>query len=268
MKALLKIITTLSLSALIFSGLEAASIESLTKRINRYANLAQLHVQRAQLHINNKDYDSASKDLNRAILINPNLEEAQLFLAEILIEEKHENEAIKLLNSLLVVSKKQDTHIQAYQYLGDIYMSQNEAELALNAYKKIFNKNVPYEEEYYMKMADAYYSLGEFKNSIKVLKLGLSTMIKKEKIQEKMVDISMLEGNFTLALSVLDKMIADDSTKARLYYKRARIFKEQGKIKEMNVEIKKAKVSLIKNENNTLQAQELHIELKNLYARL
>jgi len=268
MNTLLKIIITLSFSPLFILGLEAASIEDLSKRIDRYRNLAQLHLQRAQLHINNKDFTKASTDLNRAMIIDPSLEEAPLFLAEILMEEKHENEAVKLLNNVLKVTKKQEIKNRGYQLLGDIYMDKGEASMALDMYKKVFDSHGAYEQQHYVKIADAYYELGEFKNSIKILKLGLSTMIKKEMIQEKIVDISMQEGHYTLALSVLDKMIIEDKTKARLYYKRAQIFKEQGKLVEMNIEIKKVKTSLIKYEGNTLQAQQLQGDLKNLYASL
>lgn len=253
MKTILKILMSLSFSAVLSISLEAATVESLSVRIDKYMNLAQLYIQRAQLHINNKNFKAASFDLNRAILIDPSLEEAQLFLAEILIDEKHIQESKKLLINLVKTSKKKEIHAHAYLLLGDIYIDEGNIQEALLFYKKNLHKTTAYTQVTYIKVADAYYELGEFRQSIRVLKMGLNTMIEKDKIREKIVDLSIKEGHLTLALSVINERLKEHANKSKLYYQRAEILKEQGKIKEMQLEIKKAKLSLLK-ETQTLKA--------------
>ena len=268
MKRLLKIFITLLFSPVFIIGLEAATIESLSKRINKYGKLAELHLQRAQLHINNRDYEQAGLDLNRAILLDPKLEEAQLFLAEILIEEQQLEQARAILNTLVKVSKSQEVRVQAFNCMGDAYKAEGKIEEALHFYKKIHEEDAVNDQMYYIKTADAYYELGNFRSSIKILKMGLSSMIKKELIKERIVDISMSEGHYTLSLSMLDEMISEDSNSARLYYKRARILKEQGKTKEMNLEIKKARLTLLKNPVTSDENKKIQEQLKELYASL
>ena len=137
MNNLLKVVMGMFLSLVFSIGLEAASIESLSKRINKYGKLAELYLQRAQLHINKKDYEKAGIDLNRAMIIDPKLEEAQLFLAEILIDEKRSKEARTILHDLLKVSRSKEIKIQVYSCLGDSYQTEDKIEEALHFYKKI-----------------------------------------------------------------------------------------------------------------------------------
>jgi len=269
MKNLLKTLITLTFSPIFIIGLEAATIESLSKRINKYGQLAELHLQRAQLHINNKDFEKAGSDLHRAMLLDPKLEEAQLFLAEILIDEKQVENARGMLHTLLKVSKNKEIRIQVYSYLGDTYIAEDNTEKALEYYKKIHEENSANKQIYYTKTADAYYDLGDFRNSIKVLKMGLSSVMKnKNLIKEKIVEISMEEGHYSLSLSMLDELIADNGNSAKLYYKRAMILKEQGKIKEMNLEIKKARVSMHENPKTEAENRKIQKQLKELYASL
>ena len=121
---------------------------------------------------------------------------------------------------------------------------------------------------HYIKTADAYYELGNFRSSIKILKMGLSAMIEKKLIREKIVDISMNEGLYTLSLSMLNEMIKHNANSTKLYYKRAKILKEQGKIKEMNSEIKKARLSLLKNPKTEDENKKMKKQLQELYASL
>jgi len=268
MKSALKIFITLLCSPVFIIGLEAATIESLSKRINKYGKLAELHLQRAQLHINNKDFEKAGSDLNRAILLDPKLEEAQLFLAEILIEEQQIKQSRTILHTLLKVSKNKEVRVQAFSFLGDTYKAEDKIEEALYFYKKIHEEDAVNEQMYYIKTADAYYELGNFRSAIKTLKMGLSSMIKKDLIKERIVDISMSEGHYTLSMSMLDEMITEDNNSARLYYKRAKILKEQGKIKEMNLDIKKARLTLLKSPMTLDENRKIQEQLKELYASL
>ena len=260
-----KILIALIFFCIFIIGLEAATIESLSKSIDNYGKLAELHLKRAQLYINNKDFKKARFDLNRAMLLDPKLEEAQLFLAEILIDEKQVENVRGILGTILKISKKQEIRMQAYSYLGDTYIAEGNTEKALQYYKKIHEENAANKQIYYTKTADAYYELGDFRSSIKILKTGLSSMIEKDLIKEKMVDIAMLEGHYTLSLSMLDELIADNDDRPRLYYKRANILKEQGKIKEMNLEVKKARISLHKNPKTAAENKKIQKQLKELY---
>jgi tetratricopeptide (TPR) repeat protein len=227
-------------------GLENRRIQELSQEIQTYGKLAELHLERAKLYIQIKEYQKANNDLNKAIVLNPELEDSQILLAEVLLEEEQLNESKKLLDRLLGISKNETTRMRAHFLLGDVYRKMDNQKEALRYYEKVLHTNLSHEQIHYLRLADSYYEDGDFRRSINVLKTGMNTMIEKDLLRLKMADISMEEGSYSLALSVLDEMIKEDKNNAKLYYKRADIFKEQGKLKEMEREIKKAKLTLLK----------------------
>jgi len=267
MKALQKILMRVSVICVLTLSAEAATIDSLSKRINKYGQLAQLHLQRAQLHINSKDYKAASLDLHKAVVIDPNLEEAHLFLAEILIDED-EKEAITLLNHLINNTKNKEVHTNASLFLAEAYMQKDNIELALNIYKRLLKNGDLCSSEHYVKMAKAYYEHGEFRQSINVLKRGLSTVIDKKELRNTMVNLSIDEGHYTLAISVLDTMIIENDSEAGLYLKRAEVFKEQGKTKQMQKDMQRATLCLQEKTLKADTSKRLQKKLQNLYASL
>jgi len=268
MKKLFQILLMLFVSPALLLALETSAVKSLSVRINKYSDLAQLHLQRAKLYRADKQLQKASFDLSRAVVINPNLEEAQFALAEVLLEEGKRDEALKQLEGFIKLSKQKRLLLKSYELLGDIYMIEKRYQEALKQYQEVFKIAAVNKQVYYIKASEAYYELGNFRQSIRVLKEGLSSMIDKELLREKMVDISVNEGHYTLALSVLDEMLKTNGNNAQLYYKRAKVLKEQGKIKEMKKAIKNANLALMKKPINTKQSAEIQKQLKQLYAGL
>ena len=246
MNTLFKLLIMLSFTSVFLWGLENGRIEELTQEIEKYGKLSDLHLERAQLYIQNREFKKAYDDLNKAMILNPELEDSQILLGEVLLEEEQLNASKKLLERLLGVSKDKTIRMRAHFLLGDIYRAMDNQKEALLYYEKVLHTNLSHEQVHYLRLADSYYELGDFRRSINVLKTGMNTMIEKDLLRQKIVDISMEEGNYSLALSVLDEMIEEDKNNTQLYYKRASIFKEQGKLKEMDREIKMAKLTLLK----------------------
>jgi len=266
MKTIIKFIFILSFSPLFLLGNNTVEIESLSIRIDKYGKLAKLHLQRAQLYINNKDFKSASIDLSKAVSIDPSLEEAQYFLAEICREENKNKQAKLILNILIQNSKNKKLKLDAKFLLADIYLNEENSHEALYLFQEVFDAAIVQTEEHYIKVAQAFYEIGDFKESIRVLKKGLKKDMPKEKIREKFVDLSISEGHYSLALSMLDKMIKQNSNNAKLYYKRAQVLKEQGNTSQMKLDIKKARLVLLKHPSQ--ENQSLRIKLSSLYATL
>jgi len=264
MKNLIKIALIVSLSVISSVASNTASVEELSERINKYQGLASLYLQRAKYKIQDKKLKEAGSDLSRAIAIDPALEEAQVVYAYILIQQNKTAQARPLIATLMDTTTDNANLTKAHILLGDIQMLEDNVDEALTSYKKVFEITDLHKQIHYIKVANAYYELGLFNKSIQTLKSGLSTMIVKEKLREAMVDLSMKEGNYTLALAVLNTMIEDNSGNSKLYYKKAQVLKAQGKMKLMKLEIKKAELTYLKNVENK-DAKLVHI---NLYAKL
>ena len=120
--------------------------------------------------------------------------------------------------------------VEVHSLVGDIYMAQNNFSLAISSYEKVFVCKYDFLSKHYTNLAEAYYEEGEYKKSIKILKNALRKNVNILTLQEKIVDLSIREGNFSLALSLIDKMMKTHVDKARLYEYRALIMKEQGRV--------------------------------------
>jgi len=204
-------------------------IQHLSQRINKYHNLSKLYFERAQLFLNNADVHSSILDTQAALRINPKYEEAQLFLAKLLIKKEPEN-ALKLVNEVLKVAKNTEVLVHAYTLSGDILMNQKEFYKAQVSYSNVLKQDYAFKSAHYVNLAEACYQEGAYKKSIKVLKDAFHKNVDKLVLQEKIVELSIEEGNFSLALNLIDKMMHTEVNKAKLYEYRALIMKEQGRV--------------------------------------
>lgn len=267
MKNLLNILLVLILTPVFAIALDDKSkkIEVLTKRINKYGKLAQLHFQRAQFYMQRKDYKEAFLDINKAMIIDPKMQGPVLLLAKLYLAENKNEEAVKSLKIFIKSSKDENLIVQANFLLADAYVANERYEDAAVQYESMKDTKAKFREEYYIGLSEVYYRLGDYKKSIKLLKGAMTTDLKKDLLQRKIVELSMEEGNYSLAMSMIDHMLIKDIHNAELYYMRARILQEQGKTEEMEHTIKKARFSL---KNKTENKKQLTGQLNKLYASI
>ena len=270
MKNLLNILITLLLVPALAFALDDKSknIKALTKQIDAHAKLAQLYFQRAESYMQMRAYKEASLDVNKAIVLAPQMQEAKLLLAKLNLSQKKNTEAIENLTLFVKSTKDKSLVTEAKFLLADAYVASERYEDAATQYEKMKAAKVEFEQEHYAGFADVYYRLGNYKKSIKVLKDALSTMIEKDLLRRKIIDLSIEEGNYTLAMSMTEQMLKRDKNNSELYYIRASILQHQGKTKEMESTIKKAQTSLKNETKMTQEKKSLTRKSKSLYASI
>ena len=206
-----------------------SEIKALSKDISKYDKLSELYLQRGKLYKEEKKFQKASQDINRAICINPEFLEAKLLLAEVYIKQKKNLKAKVLLDEFLKDSKNKDARIKVYTFLGDLLMLEEEYEDAVEEYQKIFTNSSVHTQEQFIKMAEALYESGEYAKSISFLKEGLTTIIEKDTLKLKMIELSSREGNYSLALAMLDQMLIEDKDNKKLKKLKIKVLKMKEK---------------------------------------
>jgi tetratricopeptide (TPR) repeat protein len=244
------------------------SIESLTARIQRYSVLPDLHFQRAKLFMENKDYAAAASDIDKAIVLDPNMQGPKLLQAKLYLGQHKMEEAIVSLQLFIKSSTDKDLLKEANFILGEVFVLKEQYVEAADHYEKMKHKDIFLNQDYYVKLSDVYYRLGDYKKSIKLLKDAIGSFIEQGTLKKKIVELSIEEANYTLALSMLNTISKKDISSARLHYLRARILKEQGNIGEMKEEIQRARFAMKKESKESQENRDIEKKINNLYASL
>jgi len=247
-----------------------SDIKKLSTEIGSSKRLATLHFKRADLYSQNGSYKKALKDYKIVRVYNPDYKDIQFRIAKTYVDVGMPYSAIGLIDKLSL----NDSNPKEYQrYL----LLQAKAYLLLKKYKtviNIFEKKVlknklrPVD---YVRFADAYYLMGDIRKSMNVLKSALGKDKSNYTIAKKLLQISIEEGSYTLANSMIDIMFKHKSLLSETYYLQAQLHASKydiDKAIECNVKAYQSLIKLSNLEQNTQMNKLLKNDIKQFEKKL
>lgn len=139
---------------------KTAALENYEKIAARSPESAEVQFRVASIHASMKDISAASAALKRAIDINPDFLEAKLSQVQLAVQNKNENEALELIKD---IQKKHNESPIGYVLEGDLLVSQDKTELAIEAYEKAIS--VAENSAIMIKLHDALSRIGKEKEA-------------------------------------------------------------------------------------------------------
>ncbi len=112
---------------------KAAALENYEKIAARSPESAETQFKIASIHASMESLSAASVALKRALDINPDFFEAKLAQIRLAVQDKNENKALELIKG---IQKQHNESPVGYVLEGDLLVSQDKPELAIEAYEK------------------------------------------------------------------------------------------------------------------------------------
>ncbi len=112
---------------------KAAALGNYEKIAARSSESAEVQFKIASIHASMENLSAASTALKRALDINPDFLEAKLAQIQLAVQNKNESEALKLIKG---IQKQHNESPVGYVLEGDLLVSQDKPELAIEAYEQ------------------------------------------------------------------------------------------------------------------------------------
>lgn len=176
------------------------AVQSLKQQIQQEPKNASLHLQLGQFYFVLKQLDDAMQELKTTLDLQPENDEARLYLARVLILQQKQKEAVGVLNEIKDPTWKDDAEIEQ----GTLYFQKGDTAQAEKAFLKALKFNP--------KSADACLNLA---------------------------GIYKLKKNYKKAENYLKQTIRMDSANLTAYGQLVRVYDEQKKSKEKIAALKK-----------------------------
>ncbi len=209
---------------------QAAGVDSVayyTQAIMSDSSDAQLFAARARLFLANGNLDPALRDLNKALLIQPNEPAFYLTLSDVyLVLGQTENS----LSALKKATKLDPNLVAAYLKLAEIYLVVDRPDAAIGAADQAILLDAENAESYYMKGISLLMA-GDTNSAL--LNLQISTRIEKINFMSymQMASVAVARGD-TMAVTYLKEALKDQPKSERALFFLGMLLQERHKYEE------------------------------------
>jgi len=216
----------------LYAGNTDTEIKRVTQAIGSETRLATLYFKRAGLYADQGDYDKALKDFDKVGIFNPGHKGLDYEMAKTYVNAGRPQKALDLISQVLSTLKN-PTQRRAYLILkADAYNLQENYKAGIKIYEVLNKQGEGLSSFELTKLSSAYYDLGKSRKSISILKNALREDNSNYILAEKMVELSIEEGSYSLAHIMIERMLKDKSKRANTYQLQAVLFESEDKLDE------------------------------------
>jgi len=207
-------------------------IETINKKIGNTKELARLYTKRAKLHSERHAYKKALTDYKIAMLLNPTDQDLKYKIAKAYVGAQMPKIAISYTKEVLETKISSGKRARYLIVQADAYVLLEQYDVAISIYETQNKSTKGLNPTESLKLAQIYYDMGSTRECIKTLKDALRQERSNYLIAQKLVEISIEEGSYTLAHEIVNRMINNKKSLAQIYYLQAQVFEAQNKLKE------------------------------------
>ncbi|EEF62390.1 tetratricopeptide repeat protein [Pedosphaera parvula] len=217
-------------------GDSAKALAEFEKTVRLYPQSPQAfyHLALAQMVAN--DSPKALGSLKQALALNRSYPEAQLLSAEIYIRSGDLNSAVALLTQLV---RQQPRLVQAQLLLAEAYRARGNYAEALGIYDQL-RQSFPHEPQYVYKAGLTFIQMNKKEEAQKAFEKVLVMSPDNLPALEQIVNLDIQAQDYSKALSLLDKEMANEKIVPELCVLQARIFESQKATQKAVAALKRA----------------------------
>lgn len=193
---------------------------------------AGLYVDRAQLYIEVQHFAEAVVDCEKALSLEPARAEAHYFLGVAELGMRHFEAASAAVGQALTLAPAADVELRARAYflLGDIAVADNRWPAAVTAYEDAIRVAPSSTPDQYLYYVDALIKQGpeHYGHAVTVLQQGMQALGPVTTLENRLLDVYLLQHDMTRALALLDTMIARGYSREVLWFRKGEIYQQAG----------------------------------------
>jgi len=235
-------------------GATVAAIVELEGMAQVYPQASHVQYQLAMAYLMNGDTIKGVNSLNRAVSLDANFSDAILLLAQIQIKNGDPDSAIVSLQQLIA---RRPELMQAQLLLADAYRARNNSDAALVIYQRL-ERSFPQNPQIPLLMGSTLLqqnnNVAARNEFIRALELAPDNLL----AQEQLVDLDLIEKQYTSATQRVQKMVETDPKQAGVRLLQAKVFEAQG-------DTKQAEAALLKTLELQPESQAAYLLLAQLY---
>jgi tetratricopeptide (TPR) repeat protein len=222
--ALLLLLTTFTEPARAHGPLHE-QIAALSASIDANPTNAALYYRRGELRVFHEENEAAVKDFERALVLEPALDKANLGIARALIQDKKPQPALVALNTFL---SKHPGYSEALLYRARARTEVGDVPGAMADFDASLQSASSPEPDFYLERAAFLAKNGLTDRAISGLDEGIKRLGPVPGLQLKAVEIELGRGSHEAALKRIDQMLAKADRKEFLLCRRAAILESSG----------------------------------------
>jgi tetratricopeptide (TPR) repeat protein len=205
-------------------------IADVTKQIKESTNNnALLYLERGELHREDKDWDAANSDYNRAAKLNPKLETVDFCRAKLLEDSGRLPDARDLLDKFLARNSKDG---EAHILRAHVLVKLGEHALAIADFRRGLELLREPQPEYFLQLAQSLVALGKTDDALRALDDGNKKLGTNVTLQSYALDLDLRRKNFDNALVRIDSIIEREIRKESWLAQRGDVLISVGKFDE------------------------------------
>lgn len=220
------------LVCLYFTGLAHGDVHERIEIVN--AEIAQspkdpiLLVKRANLYLEDENYEATSADLESAATLSGESFARILMTYAKMYHQLGSNEvAIKYIDQFLL---QEPQHVLGIRTKADILLRLNELNASIECRKKVINLTTTLLPENYLSLIETLLLNEDHEAAIAYCQEAIQKMGDLIVFEQKIIDIATTEKNYDLAIAWIDKVMDRYERKEKWLYEKAVLYTEMGNI--------------------------------------
>ncbi len=221
------VLVMVSASALLFGASQNDEIEKLSRQIGDQQHFAKLFYKRASLYALGGEYTRAIEDYEKTELFVKGYKDVEINLLQMYLANKQAQKVVDLAPEM-IKDAKDDAARKVFELVyADALIRLQRYDEGISIYQGYSKSKGGLSDEESVRMANAYEMMGDSRNSNKVLKAALRHDPNNYRLNEKLVLVSLDDGSYSLAETIIERMVKSQENPAKTYYLQARLYEEK-----------------------------------------
>jgi len=237
-------------------------INKLSNEIGDIQRFAQVYYQRANLYTEVGSFAKAIEDFKKVQVFNADYKDVKYKMAKTYVNAGEAQLALDLSSELLSHVKDIKEKRRLLLVKADAYILQENYDEGIKLYEAQKKSKNGLNALETTKLAGAYYENAQSRKSLNVLKEALRKDKNNYLLSKKMVEVCIEEGSYSLAHTMIERMLEQKKNRAEIYYLQAQIFEAEDKVSLAFKSSKLAMQYLNKTGKNALKTRVANLELK------